>query len=254
MPTIQDKLYFNFDKVWSNQFNLVNVVLDSSMFDDTLVASRSINETENRGKKPMLNRVDESPLEFEMNLAFEGAYTDEKLDNVVRWLFADYYRPLYFQGKEDRVFMAMMIGDPRIVHNGLKQGYITVTVRCDSPYVYSPTITSPLTTVTTNSTITIQNDGHFEIYPEISILKNGNGVITIESLDDDGNIFEIRDLTNQEDIYLDCEKEIIQTDIIGVYRYDKLIGHFPRMLVGQNRFKVTGACSIQFRYKKVYRF
>lgn len=255
MPTIKDKLKFNFDGVWSNTYGLINVVLDSGMYEETLVASRELNETKIKGnKKPMLHSVEDSPLEIEMIVAFENNYTDEKIDSIIRWLFVDYYRPLYFEGEEDRVYMCMPIGSPQIAHNGLKQGYFTVTMRCDSSSVYSPTITTTLETVSGTKTITIENDGHFDLYPEISIVKNGIGHIVIQSLDDGNSIFEVRDLTNLENIYINTEKEIIQTDAIGVYRYDKIVGEFPKLVYGTNRLKITGYCTIQLRYKKSYRF
>lgn len=255
MPTIKDKLRFNFNGVWSNTYNLINIVLDNGMFEETFVAPREIVETEVRGSdKPLLHSVKYSPLEFDMVIAFEGNYTDSKIDSIIKWLFVDQYKPLYFEGKENRIYMCLPIGDPQIVHNGLNQGYFTIHMRCDSSSIYSQSQTTDLTTVTTSATITINSDSHKDIFPEISIKKSGIGTIIIESLDDGGNIFEIRDLTDLEDIYVNCEKEIIETDIIGVYRYDNLIGEFPRIKNGTNRFKITGACTIQFRYKNKYRF
>jgi phage-related protein len=255
MPTIKDKLYFCFDGIWSNSYGLLHVALDSSMFEETLVASREIVETKVKGNdKPLYHSMESSPLEFDMVVAFERDFTDSDIDNIIGWLFKDHYRPLFFEGREDRVYMAMPVGDARITHNGLKQGYFTITMRCDSSKIYSPTITTDLVTVVGTSTISVENYGHFEIYPEISIRKNGIGTVVIESLDDGGNIFEVRDLTNLEDIYLNCEKEIIVTDLIGVTRYDKLIGEFPRLTFGINRFKITGDCAIQFRYVQKYKF
>lgn len=255
MPTIKDKLYFNFGGVSSRTYGLLNITLDNGMYDETLVASREINETKIRGNsKPMLHSIEDSPLEFQMTIAFENNYTDTKISDIIKWLFVDYYKPLFFEGKEDRVYYCLPVSDAQIIHNGLSQGYFTITMRCDSSQIYSPSVTTTSQTVTTTSTITINNDGHFEIYPELSITKNGIGKITIESLDDDGNIFEVRDLTNLEDIYINCEKEIIETDVVGVYRYDKIIGEFPRLVLGTNRLKITGACVIQIRYKKKYRF
>ena len=255
MPTIKDKLHFNFDGVWSNEYGLINVVLGSGMYEETLVASRDLNETKVKGNsKPMLHGIEDSPLQLEMVLAFEEGYTDETVDAIIRWLFVDYYRPLYFEGKEDKVYMCMPVDSPQIAHNGLNEGYFTLTMRCDSSNVYSPIVTTDLETVIGTKTITIENDGHFDIYPEISIKKNGIGTVTIESLDDDGEIFEVRDLTNQEDIYINSAKEIIETDLMGTYRYDKIIGEFPRLVYGQNRFKITGDCTIQFRFKNRYRF
>lgn len=258
MPTIKDKINFNFDGVWSEEYGLIHVVTDNGMYEETFIASREIVETKVKGKsKPMLHGIEDSQLTFDMTIAFEKAYTDEDIDEIIRWLFVDYYRPLYFEGSENRVFMAMPVDNSQIVHNGLNEGYITLTMRCDSSNVYSPYITTNMETVTGTKTITIVSDSHFEIYPEISIKKNGNGVITIESLDDGDSIFEIRNLTNLEDLYINCEKEIIQTDAVGIYRYNDQIGEFPRIVFGNNgtnRFKITGNCTIQFRYKNKYRF
>ncbi|MGV4321323.1 phage tail domain-containing protein [Bacillus mojavensis] len=255
MPTIKDKLYFNFNGVWSSEHKLINVVLDSGMYEEDFVASREINETEVRGSnKPLFQDVSTSPLQFEMTIAFEENFTDEDIDSIIRWLFVDYYKPLYFEGKEDRVYMCMPVDDSQIIHNGIKQGYFTITMRCDASNLYSPFILTPLETVTGTKTITIENNGHFDVYPEISLKKIGAGTITITSVDDGGEIFEIRDLTDQEDIYIDCEREIIETDIVGVYRYNNQIGEFPRLIYGQNNFKIDGDCEIQFRYKNKYKF
>lgn len=255
MPTIKEKLRFNFNGVWSDTYGVINVTLDSGMYEEVFVASRELVETKPKGSnKTLLHSIEDSMLEFDMTIAFDGTYTDAKIDSIINWLFVTQFKPLYFEGKESKIYMCLPTGDTSIVHNGLNQGYFTIHMRCDSSNIYSPIAMSPLTTVTTNSTITIVNDGHFDIYPEISIKKNGIGVVTIESLDDANSIFEVRNLTNAEDIYINCEKEIIETDLLGTYRYDDLIGEFPRIKLGTNRFKVTGACTIQFKYKKRYRF
>jgi phage-related protein len=254
MPTIKDKLHFNFNGVWSNTYGLINVALDSGMFEETLVASREIVETKIRGNdRPMLHRIEYSPLEFDMTIAFENGYEDEDIDSIIRWLFVKQYKSLYFQGKENRVYMCLPVGDPMIVHNGLNEGYFTIRMRCDSPNVYSPYLTTDLEIVTTSSTVTINNDGHDEGDLEISIKKDGVGQITIECLDDGGSIFDILNLTNLEDVYINCNREIIETDLIGESRYDDVVGDFPRLIMGVNRFKITGSCQIQFRYKNKYR-
>jgi phage-related protein len=255
MPTIKDKLYFNLDGVWSSEYGLVHVVLDGGMYEENLGANREINEKKVRNNpKPLLNGVEESPIEFEMSIAFKDDYTDELLDQVIRWLFKDYYRPLYFQGAENKVFRAMVVGQPQIVHNGLQQGYVNLSIRCDSSNVYSPTNITPMYTVSGTKTITMNSTGHVDIYPEISILKIGNGTLKIESLDDMGNTFLINNLTNGEDLYLNCQREIITTDAIGVYHFDDVVGEYPRLIYGANRFKITGDCKIQFRYIDKYRF
>ncbi|MFQ3543659.1 phage tail family protein [Halobacillus rhizosphaerae] len=255
MPTIKNKLYFNYGGIWSHVFNLIQITTNTGMFEENFVASRDIVETKTKGSdEPLFHGIESSPKEFEMEIAFESAFDEDNIYQIIMWLFSDTYKPLFFEGSEDRVFYCIAVGEPSIIHNGLNQGYFKITMRCNSSNIFSQNIITPNETVNDSKIITIENVGHFTIFPEISIKKIGTGTITIESLDDFGSIFEVRDLTNQEDIYLDCKKEIIKTDIIGVYRYDKVIGEYPRILCGSNRFKVTGECEIQFRYKNKYRF
>lgn len=255
MPTIKDKIYFNYGDIWSDTFNILNVVLDSGMYEEDLLPVRTITETKPRGAdKPIFFRVDEEPREFNMTLAFDGEYTDEDINQIVRWLFPNTYKPLFFQGQEDKVYYCMPIDSSSIVHTGLSQGYVTITMRCDSPYIYSPMVITDVVTVSGTAIIEVENDGHFTIYPEMSILKIGSGHVVIERMDSSQDIFEIRDLTNMEDLYLDCKKEIIETDAVGVYRYDKIVGEFPYLAEGTNEFRITGNCEIQFRYKNRYRF
>jgi len=257
MPTIKDSLYFTYDGVSCKNFGLVHINTDNGMFEEQFVASRDIVETKVNGNDtPLLHRVEESPLEFSMSIAFERKFTDKDIDNIIMWLFKDTYRPLYFDDKPNKIYHCMPIGDAQIIHNGLKEGYITIQMRCKSSRIESPlqvTQTYDLSNNAGTFNITIKNTGHTEIYPEISIQKIGSGNITITK---NGEIFEIRDLTNLEDIYVNCEKEIIETDAVGVYRYDKVVGDYHDMMMslGDNVFKVTGKCKIAFRYVLKYKF
>lgn len=257
MPTIKDKIRFNYDGVWSDHFGVINVVTESGMFDESFVATRSIIETDaKRGYKPYLNGVQEAPLEFDMIIAFEDGYDKRKIDEVVRWLFVDYYKPLYFERAENRVFYCMPNGDSSIVHTGFEKGYFKISMRCDAPYTYSPSTKTDEYDLSDgeNQIINIRNDGHYISYPEISITKVEDGDITIVSNSDGGSIFDIHNLTNAEGIYINCEKEIIESDIVGIYRYGDIVGEFPRILIGNNNFTVSGKCKIQFRYRNKYKF
>src|SRR5574342_1440279 len=116
MPTIKDKLNFNFNGIWADSYGLMNVVLDSGMYDELFVASREINETSLKGSnKPLFHSVSNSPIEFEMVIAFKNDFNQALLNNIVKWLFVDYYKPLYFEGAEDRIVYCMPIGEPRII-------------------------------------------------------------------------------------------------------------------------------------------
>ena len=258
MPTIKEKLFFNFDGKKSSDFNLVHVTLDNGMYEETLVSSREIVETNISGNpKPMFTRVDYSPLEFELVLAFDGHFDNRKMDDIIRWLFVDTYKPFYFYGNENRMVYCMPVDDSMLSHTGMGQGYMTVKMRCNSPFYYSPIILSEEYDFTTSGkgSVIVRNDGHFRIYPEISLtMSGGAGDISIVSRTNGGSIFDIRGLANQEGIYLNTEKEIIESDIIGVSRYDNIFGDFPVLQYGENIIEITGKCKIQFRYQNIYKY
>lgn len=256
MPTIKEKLYFNYNGRSSREFGLIHINTGSGMFEETLIPRRNIRETKIRGNdKPIYYEVEHDPIEFSMEIAFEGEFTDELIEEVIDWLFTDYYCELYFEGKENRVFICMPVDDTNLIHNGLQQGYVTLTMRCNSPYIYSPIILTPLETVTTSKTITITNNGFKDIYPEISIKKIGDGNIEIKNITDNNKTFLIQNLVNGEDIYLNCEQEIIETDAIGVYHYSDIVGDFPKLIKRTtNTIQITGDCQIQFRFREKYRF
>lgn len=257
MPTISESLHFNYDGKSSKDFGVIHINLDGGMFDEVFVATRSIVETKVRGNDtPLFHSVEEEPLEFDLPIAFTKRFTDEDVDKVIVWLFQDKYKPLYFEDKPDKVFYCMPVGEARIVHNGLREGYVVVHMRCKSSKIESPVHVTPKYDLSQNTgdyKITIENKGHVEVYPEISIEKVGDGHITIIK---NGEIFEIRDLTNAEQIYVNTEKEIIVTDIVGVTRYDNVIGDYHDMVLslGVNEFTIQGTCKIAFRYKFKYRF
>jgi phage-related protein len=257
MGTINDSIGFFYDGEYSEDYGIKNVMIGSGMYDEQFVSGIAINETSVKGSdEPMFHSLDESPREFEMYLAFDKGFDNFKLDNIIRWLYKGYYRPMSMKNSPDKIMHCMPVGDSRIVHNGLKEGYLQITMRTKSSKFESPlVITEPydLSTNVNGYTISIMNDGHTSVYPELSIKKIGIGNITITK---DSEIFEIRDLTDQEDIYINSEKEMIETDIVGVYRYDNIIGDFHdlEMKVGNNDFFIEGTCEITFRYREKYRF
>lgn len=256
MATIKDKLYFNFDGQNSFDFNLIHVSIGSGMYEERFGASREIVETKVSGSRtPNFNRVELSPLEFDLNLAFEGEYDNDLIDNVVRWLFVDYYKPLYFIGEENKIYHCMPVGEPTLVHNGLSQGYITLQMRCNSPYKYSPIYLSDLFDSTNgDAVIKIPNYGHEDIYPQVMIDKIGNGNITLINRTNGGKTLLIEELLDNEHIFLDFKKEIIETSIDGEYRYENVSGDFFELLYGENTIEIVGDCQIQFRYQNIYKF
>lgn len=253
MATIKEKFYFNFDGENSEDFNIIAVDFGSGLYEEMFAPSRTINETEtSKRNRTIFHDVKEERRTFDLNLAFENGFSGESIDDLVRWLFKDYYRPLYFEGQQDRVMFAMISGDSTIAHNGLEQGYFTVTVQTNSPYRFSRerTGTQP---ITGSGTMTLQNNGHLEVHPEFSIKKNGDGDLVIGV---DGRNVQIVNLTNGEELYIDTLREIIKTDVIGEYRYENIrAGELEDLAlgVGEKEYTITGSCEISYRYREAYR-
>lgn len=132
-------IHFYYDNIYSVDMGLLNCKLDGGMFEETFLPSREIVERKVSGNdKPYFQRVDLEPISFDLTFAFEYYYDERKLREVARWLMQSYYKPFYTVSNPNRIFYCMVEGDSNLVHNGLKQGYITLTMRCDSPYSYTP--------------------------------------------------------------------------------------------------------------------
>lgn len=257
MPTIREKTLFNYNGEWSSDYNVSNINIGSGMFEEILLADRSIDEVSIKGNdRPLYKGIENSPIEFDMVIAFNKKYTEREMENVINWLFQNTYKPLFFKGKENRVFYCMPTGSSTITHNGMNEGYLSIRMRCNSSYIYSPTILTKKydLSMINIETIELENDGYGFSYPEISIEKVGSGDITLINKTVNGYSLKISNLANAEKIYIDCEKEMIETNLIGVYRYNDTVGIFPYLQHGRNVIEVNGNCKIQFRYKSKYRF
>lgn len=132
-------IHFSYDGVKSSDMGLINVQIDGGMFEETFLFSKEINEVEVAGRdKPYFQSVTKAPLEFELTFAFEDGYDERKIREVARWLNQDYYKPFYTTSNPNRIYYCMLEGDSTLIHTGIQQGYITLNMRCDSPFSYTP--------------------------------------------------------------------------------------------------------------------
>lgn len=132
-------IHFSYDGVYSSDMGLLNCKIDGGMFEETFLPSRDIRETKVKGRdKPYFQSIGLEPLSFKLTFAFENGYDERRIREVARWLMQPFYKPFYTVDNPNRIFYCMLEGDSNLVHNGLKQGYITLNMRCDSPYSYTP--------------------------------------------------------------------------------------------------------------------
>jgi len=156
--TIRNSINFNFAGISSETMGLINVNLDSGMYEENLSPSKTINEIKIRGRsKPYHQNIEYEPLEFSVSFAFLDTWDKTKLRQVTNWLCnQSYYKPLYFSDNLDednnptRIYYALVHEDSTLVHNGLSQGYVNITFRCNDAFKYSPVYTTDELTFNSN--------------------------------------------------------------------------------------------------------
>lgn len=247
-----ENLSFTYDNIHSSEMGVMNVHINSGLFEEKFLPSREIREENIRGRdKPYFLGYDLQPFEFPMTLFFEKLNNEEKR-KIARWLLVDYYKPLVFDGNPDRIFYCMYVGDVNEFHNGLNQGYIQLTMRCDSPFSYTPIYTSNQYNLSNNidgHELEFENFGDDICYPFIRLEKIGDGDFSIVNLSDGGREFKMSDIWDGDILEIDNEDKSIETNVAGVYRYENHNNVYLRLLRGMNRLKIYGNVRIQFTYR-----
>lgn len=251
MNTIKDKLNFTYNGKSSTSFNVTQVSLDNGMFEETLVATRTIKE-ENLidRKRSLFSGVEKENLEFTITLAFNKGFTDTLIDSVIDWLFGvEYYSPLTFL-ETNRIYYCLPNGDSNIVHTGTGQGYITLNMRTNSPYVYGTMVTKTITT-TMESSLAIINDGLTNPEAIIEITPSANGSV---SLTMNTYTVQINNLKNGEVVKIYPQDEDIVSSLDNVYHYSDYVGDLSKLFLknGNNTFKVTGKAKVNYIYQPMY--
>jgi phage-related protein len=252
---MKESVDFSYDGILSTDMGLINVKVDSSgLFDEKFLSDRAIQEVAIRGNdKPYFQGVKRSPLSISLSFAFTNKFDEAKIRDVARWLDADYYKPLFTLDNPTRIYYCVLNSGSNFLHNGIRQGYLTLEMRCDSPYSYSPTYVSNLYDYSANvvggTSLVFTNDGDVTCQPELWITKVGNGDVSITNNTNGGSEFKFTGLLNTETVYVDCDNEQIVTDLSNAYRYDNFNDNYLELVRGVNNLVVIGNCKVQFRYR-----
>ncbi|MCE5169629.1 phage tail family protein [Paenibacillus profundus] len=144
--TIRSSEYFSYAGIKCSDYGIVNVNINSGLLEEPFAAPRTLQEVSIGGRsKPYFQGIAKDPLKFQVSFAFEQTWDTRQIREIARWLTEqDYYKELIFSSDPERVFYALAVDEPTLVHNALAQGYVNLTFRCDSPYSYSPVYSSPL--------------------------------------------------------------------------------------------------------------
>lgn len=244
---------FRYNNVHSNDIGGVNCQVGTDLFEESFLSSRSIEEESIAGRdKPYFMGLENEPLEFPMTIYFD-VFDKDKRREVARLFSVNYYKPLIFDSNPDRIFYCMYDGDFDKKHNGQNQGYITLNMKCDSPYSYSPVYTTRVYDLTDNSSegteIKFENYGDTVCKPQITIEVEEDESISIANRNDGKHILEMENLLEGDTVVIDCEDESIESNDAGVFKYDNHNNVYIRFVRGVNRLKVHGKCKLQFKYQ-----
>ena len=208
---IRDSLHFEFAGYSSKDFGIINVNIGKNLATEPFVAPINLIEESIRGKeKPYFKRIEREPLSFTVSFAFEETWNETKIRSVARWLtLHEIYQPLKFIHEDfdelvnnERIYYALVVESPQIIHNYCQEGFVTLTFRCDSSWSYMPTQTYPATGATsvtgaatgvtfnvttagwlsltgTGNLITLSNDGDLKMFPIIKVEKTSDGELSI---------------------------------------------------------------------------
>jgi phage-related protein len=250
---IMESIDFSYAGENSIDYGIYNVSVSGGMYEETFLSRRSILETNVRGNpKPYFNGVQYEPLTLKLTFAFKDTWDDNLIRKTARWLNQSYYKPLFFSDNIDRIFYCIPVDDVALIHNGLKQGYLTLTMRCDSHYTYTRVMSDTFdysSNTTGTESFGFMNGGDVELYPEIWITKVGNGDITIKNITNGGQLFGFTGLIDGEIVYIDNERQYIETSVPNTYRYSAFNNNYMELVVGLNTLQITGAAKLDFRYQ-----
>ncbi len=253
---IGESLYFSFDGRKSTDYPILNVNMSgASLFDEPLASGKTIYETYPRDAfKPHFHGVQKTPKQFNLSFAFNEPWNDDLIDEIIRWLNVDNYKPLFFEANINRVFYALPIENIGLIHNGLKQGYLTLTMRCDSAYSYGHEVLTPVyeTFQSGVDLVEILNRGHHSILPEIWIEKTGLGDLVVSNLTNNNQEMRFKNIEPGEVLHIKCQSEIIKTNKEEIFNYEDFNDNYLEIVYGRNQIKLSKNMKIRFKYQYVF--
>ncbi|KOS61417.1 phage tail family protein [Lysinibacillus agricola] len=133
-----ESIHFMYDNISSKDMGVKIAWSKGGLYEEIFLPTRKIIEKKvANNEKPYFQRVEHEPLSFSLSFYLESWVEDKDIRKITRWLFQPYYKPLVLESNPNRVFNALVEGDSKLLHNGLKQGHVEFNIRCDSPYTYS---------------------------------------------------------------------------------------------------------------------
>jgi phage-related protein len=254
---MKENLEFFFNNELSTNLGIININLGGSLYEERLFGTRTIIEEAIRGRtKPYFQAMEQKPFQFDLAFAFLNDFDYAKIRQINRWLNVDYYKEFYFLNEPDYRLFVMPIGDSYLTHTGTNQGYIRLTMQTNDAYAYSQEILSEDYDLSSNpldgTIVLLDNNGDIVLGVEMWIKKVGDGDIIIVNTSNEDKSFQVINLKDGEQVYINHDKEEISSNFPNFYHFDDVLSDYMKLPLGENVLKVYGTCTLQFRYRYKY--
>lgn len=167
-----------------------------------------------------------SSTSIETNVSYDGGYTWEGWRKAEKGQPLPNFSPL--TSSKNTVFQYRYIGEANVVTSLPRLHDFSITV---------------------TPTYLFVNEGDTICKPEIWIEKIGNGDFSIINRTNNNQEFKFIDILDRELLYIDCEREHIETDINMKYRYDNFNNQYLELVRGNNILEFKGKFKVMFRYQ-----
>lgn len=243
-------MYFTYNGKSSKEFNLVICNTGDTSSTSIMGVERSVNE-ETNGFKPVFKGFNYTTPTIDITLSkmkdgYASPITEEDMHKINQWLFGDEnYHAFISDDNKDIIYYVVFTKGGKWT-NGLRQGYINLSMRLDSPCAYSP-VRHHKYKVKGSKTfeITCKNNVGKFIEPDIEFKINSGDSIIINNTTT-GDRMEFAKLPTNTHLYCYNEdmKQIICENDSNFNARPHFNKQWLKLAYGKNVITITGDCDI----------
>lgn len=253
---------FIFDGIPCETYDLMLYDIGKETQGDTSFAHTVTIEEEAVGNRwrPLFYGVKyEKKLEFSMVFGVDlqrieqNQYLDRsELDAIATWLAGhDRYKTLEIdQVDMHGIYYKCIIDDLQVISFGNIPYALKATVVCDGPYAYKAPA-EQIYNVNGNTTVTFFNESSHNgyLYPNVEIIPNSQGDISIINLSDSNREFRFDDIPDGVSLLFVNNDTMVITGVGITNPYKHFNFNFLRLKRGENKLRLSGNFQLKLHYE-----
>lgn len=247
------------DRESSEAYGIICVRFDSMSGADIVSGEGetelNISKTPRSNKFKILSQEYTKPLSFTFQIINDdGSNIDEVKERSIKKWLCKRGKFIKFQMDDDRFYdteFEVNISNPQIIKVIDVVG-MEFTVTCNAPFGYSPIIKKKcdITSINQQIKLNINNDIEDYIYPNMTIIANASGNLTISNSTEVGTrVFTIKNLVVGETITIEGELPHISSSISHDVWTD-FNKNWLRFVDGINMLAFSNLCTVTISYRE----